>query len=363
MYKSFSIKNYRCFKNLTIEPLAQINLISGKNNVGKTALLEAIFIFSRRHPVVGVIMYALRRLEDYRIDDELMSELFRNFHTDKIISLSSEDATNNKKMFLDISLQQRNTSRILLSKNGEIINGKTFSPMEAIIQENSNPIEILFEYRDDSGENIQQLRAFAEGGEVKFDGLTGLGKPKVSLSLPRNPASPRDIAQALSDLRIKKKHHKIVEILQIVEERLEDVEVLQRLNNSVIYCTLHNRSHLMPLPLMGEGIERLLEIALTISHSKDGIVLIDEIENGLHHSVMPKIWQAIGELAHEFNVQIFATTHSWECIDAAHQAFAARDTYDFLFHRLDRHEDTIEAVTYEQDTLDAALEMGWEIRA
>lgn len=91
MYKSFRIQNYRCFEDLTIEPLAHINLIGGKNSVGKTALLEALFLYERRHPVVGFMMDAFRGFTNMRIDDELVVELFRNFDSDQKISFSSEE--------------------------------------------------------------------------------------------------------------------------------------------------------------------------------------------------------------------------------------------------------------------------------
>ena len=44
MYKSFKIKNFRCFKELAITSFKRVNLIAGLNNVGKTALLEALFL-------------------------------------------------------------------------------------------------------------------------------------------------------------------------------------------------------------------------------------------------------------------------------------------------------------------------------
>jgi AAA15 family ATPase/GTPase len=119
---------------------------------------------------------------------------------------------------------------------------------------------------------------------------------------------------------------------------------------------------LVPLPLLGEGMARLASLVLAVGNAPNGIVLVDEVENGLHHSILPKVWRAVGEVARQFNTQVFATTHSLECIVAAHKAFTESEIYDFRLHRLDRVKETIRAVTYRQETLEAAIETGLEVR-
>ena len=119
---------------------------------------------------------------------------------------------------------------------------------------------------------------------------------------------------------------------------------------------------LIPLPVMGEGMVRLADLVLHIGNAPKGVVLIDEIENGIHHSIMPKVWKAIGKSARNFDTQVFATTHSLECIIAAHKAFEESDVYDFQLHRLERINDTINVVSYEQKDLSIAIEEGFEVR-
>jgi AAA15 family ATPase/GTPase len=114
--------------------------------------------------------------------------------------------------------------------------------------------------------------------------------------------------------------------------------------------------------MMGEGVRRLLGIVMAIAGASGGRVLIDEIENGLHYSVMVDVWQAIAHAARQANVQVFATTHSFECIAAAHEAFSQGPSYDFALHRLEEGVDGIEAVTYDQETMATALELEHEVR-
>ena len=97
--------------------------------------------------------------------------------------------------------------------------------------------------------------------------------------------------------------------------------------------------------------------------SRDGVVLIDEIENGLYYSAQQKLWEAILSWAHELNVQVFATTHSWECI-RAFNACAESTLFESeakLF-RIERKDDTFRTVEYTKDILTESLDSNWEVR-
>jgi AAA15 family ATPase/GTPase len=123
-------------------------------------------------------------------------------------------------------------------------------------------------------------------------------------------------------------------------------------------------NQLVPLSVMGDGVTRLTSLVLAVATFRNGIIVVDEIENGLHYSILADIWKAIATAAHTFNTQIFATTHSREMILAAHQAFSERETYNFRLHRLDRSKKTgqIKAVTYDKETLEAAIDSDFEVR-
>ncbi len=93
--------------------------------------------------------------------------------------------------------------------------------------------------------------------------------------------------------------------------------------------------------------------------SPGGVVLMDEIENGLHHSVVPDLWRAIDGTAREFDTQVIATTHSFECFAAAHRALGSEG---FLFHRLETENEANRCVTYPADAIEGAVEHGLEVR-
>jgi AAA15 family ATPase/GTPase len=119
---------------------------------------------------------------------------------------------------------------------------------------------------------------------------------------------------------------------------------------------------LVPLPLMGEGMTRLASIVLAIAEAQNGVVLIDEIENGFYHSLLVKVWQLVAEAGRLFNTQVFATTHSLECIQAASKAYEKSQAHDFRLHRLEPAQKNVRAVTYDKKELLAALDAGLEVR-
>lgn len=122
-----------------------------------------------------------------------------------------------------------------------------------------------------------------------------------------------------------------------------------------------DRGHLIPIALMGEGMVRLTNLFLRIASAENGVILTDEIENGLHHSILLKGWQAVGRLAREFNVQLFLTTHSYECIVAAHKAFRESESYDFALCRLERTKEGTRAISYDKEALAGSVEAGLEM--
>ena len=125
-----------------------------------------------------------------------------------------------------------------------------------------------------------------------------------------------------------------------------------------------------PMSIMGDGIKRLLALALDFSSARNGIMLIDEIENGLHHSALVEVWKYLDQMSRMFNVQVFATTHSYECIVAANNAFNDMESSDLHLHRMHRQANNankvkankVKAVTYNKNALDTNIEYLWELR-
>ena len=368
MYKTFRVRNFRGLRNLDIDSLERVNLIAGKNNVGKTALLEALFLHTGPHiSELGDSVNGFRELQNNDMR-EVFHGIFRNFNTDAVIELSASGDWGRNDRLLRISLAKTDRSQITISDAGTAELQRT-----GITTRISND-RIVMEYIDENSESFESdglLIDAQRGGSTQLVSVKGWqadveNRSAASYLTSQYRGNSAEDADRFSSLSVTRKHRNVESVMKRVEPRLQGLSVITRGAVPMIHAELEGHDRLLPMPLLGDGMNRLLSLALVIGASPEGgaLVLVDEIENGLHHSVMQSVWSGIAQFAREFDVQIFATTHSWECIHAAHKAFSEDELYDFRLHRLDRigDEDDIKAVTYDQETLEAALEMEFEVR-
>ncbi len=176
-----------------------------------------------------------------------------------------------------------------------------------------------------------------------------------------HPTNPRQDAIDYNRVVLRRKKSQVEKLLKNVEPRLQAIETLQTGNEPLLYADV-GLSEMIPITQMGQGFNRLLDIYSEIVAAETKVLLIDEIENGLHHSVLPTIWRGLFHAAEEVNVQIFATTHSWECVLAADKAAREEPQYDLNLIRLDRVGDNIKSTIIDKDALNTAKELHWEMR-
>jgi len=151
----------------------------------------------------------------------------------------------------------------------------------------------------------------------------------------------------------------LVPLLKEIEPRLSDL----RLNKVGLLVAKVGLPSMIPATLLGGGIIKFLSVALAMLDSRDGIVLIDEVENGLDYEARRKLWEVILNWAQELNVQVFATTHSWECI-REFNACAESTLFgsEAKLFRIERKDEKFRAVEYTKDILAESLESNWEVR-
>ncbi len=360
MLRSFTINNFRCFQQLTVTPLERVNLIAGKNNLGKTSLLEAIFIFI--NPTNPKVLFQVNRLRGIPGKGSFEAiEAMRGFLFDqernKIIELSTaeeKDQTGFLQIFLDESDSEHNPEDPSLFD--EDIPGN-FPANQSLTTEVRSYDRLVLEYQDKTDEK-NTSRVYWQAG---YQARTRREKFPLGIYITSSTRSPKEDAERFSKLERVGRQAEILETLRLLEPRLQRLSLLVVDGEPIIHGDI-GMSELVPLPLMGEGLGRLLSIILAIAHAQGGTILIDEIENGLHYSVMTDVWKAIADAARRADTQIFATTHSQECIRAAHKAFDSSETYDFRYHRLELVKNEIQAVTYDRETLATSDEMDLEIR-
>jgi hypothetical protein len=167
-------------------------------------------------------------------------------------------------------------------------------------------------------------------------------------------------AQQYSSLLKKKQGHDVLEAVRIIEPQVQRIEVLTEPGGPSIYVDLGLES-LVPLAVCGEGFVRLFSTVVELTGTRNGVLLIDEIDNGLHHSVMPRLWDLLGVLSERHDVQIFGTTHNDDLIRSALQAFSVRSGFLGLF-RVDRHDGFHSMTSYDEEAMEAVLDEQFEVR-
>lgn len=205
--------------------------------------------------------------------------------------------------------------------------------------------------------------------EVRIDPTSGRmfvnGSRRPDIITPvmlgvRSSPGPGQNARQLSTLLKAKQDGDIIEALRILEPSVRRVEVLVESHEPSIYLDLGGDS-LVPLTVSGEGMVRLFSIILGLVSARSGVLLIDEIDNGLHYSVMPGFWKLMDTLTEKHQVQVFATTHNDEILRSALETFADAPGTLGLF-RIDRREDRHVMVGYSDEAKEAVLEVPFEVR-
>ena len=354
MLSEIQVKNYRGIDDLNIRTLGRVNLIAGRNNSGKTALLESIFLLSGwGNPDLAVRVNAFRGVDfgsmsANAVRDYLWKPLFSNFSVDRTISISGRFEPLGQHS-LDITLKKARTADIQLGDSKPVFSsgGMSLDTLELSFCDHEG-VEHIGSVRPDVQPAGQVLQFTPPNANVGY----------IARFLSTRAGNLQNDAIELGRLRTRKQAALVVDALRKIDPRLRSIEDNSASGSSLIWGDI-GLPELLPMSSMGEGMTRVTRLVLAIMSSAGGVVLIDEIENGLHHSVLPVVWETIDHASKQFNTQVFATTHSLECITAADSALRGSD---FLFHRLDAVETGIRCVTYDVDERHASIKHGLEMR-
>lgn len=361
MYESFEVHNFRCFEDLSISDLQRVNLIAGLNNVGKTALLEALFVHAGAYnPGLTLKLNALRGVESVRVElgawvgGTVWDSLFEDFDTSRTVEIVGQVRGLGPRT---VQLRVIRDAQELATST-YFITGPEEREKAALASRAAQVLDLTY---DEPGGRGSYRMIIDEKGPPRVHPLPPPPPFQTYFHTDRAHVPMRENADLFSRLQVERRVDALVKVLRIVERDLQSLELIMEGGEPVLHGDMGKRRPI-PLPLMGGGMVRLAGLVLRMANAPGGVMLVDEIENGLHHSILLDVWRAVGRLAREWDVQVFATTHSLECVAAAHTAFAESIEYDFRLHRLERVKGDIQAVTYERETLEAAIETGLEVR-
>jgi len=370
MYKSFEVRKFRCFSKLQISDLKRVNLITGVNNIGKTALLEALFLHcGADNPSLALKVNSIRGIEIVKVElggwaSAPWDLLFHKSDTSGSIEMLGENTETGRRWLRLRGLPEPVESEKLaqyIKYGRDDSQQPLFAPSEfqkgLYTSEGAKVLEL--QYQDEKVQRNYYLILDPKG--IRVEPIPPPPPfPTFYLSTRANPLTKIE-AERFGALEIRDEQESVVRVLRLLEPELKRLSVIVVAGEPILHGDVGSE-RLIPLPVMGEGMVRLANLTIHIGNASNGVVLVDEIENGVHHSILLKVWKALLESARQFNTQIFATTHSLECIVAAHKAFSESVEYDFRLHRLERMKDEIRVNTYDQEALGAAIDTGFEVR-
>lgn len=353
------IKNFKCFKNLIIPELGQITLISGRNNVGKTALLEALFLFFDRQRADMILrQYGWRGIEGVTPEPHSMwSPIFHNYDMDQeiVISATLDRKTENAKFTFNRDFVPPDVTPSPPPGDHQI----------STDEEPSTTFSLDIEYTNMQAHKIGISHLSIDHKSkpcLYIEKYETFRKPPAAAFLASKKHIPsRETTNRFSNFVKEGREHEITEFLRIIEPRLDSLTIVTEGPASFVHGKLRGISRTQEIHLMGEGMEKLLNLILHVASSQGGCVFLDEIENGFHHTGLPKIWEAIGKTLRKYNCQLITTTHSYECVQAAHEGLSEMPEA-FRHIRLDRKGEEISAKLSNYDMIGAAIKTNLEIR-
>ncbi|MDR2465914.1 MAG: AAA family ATPase [Prevotellaceae bacterium] len=354
MIDSLHIENFRSLKRFQIDSLKRVNLIAGKNNTGKSSLLEAVALYACK----GKMNDVLRLLENR--GEYSPATNVPDFTEFNIRSLS--------RLFADGKIEYGSGSAIRIGDRDSSVrlrfvkylyNPQTNAPERVLPDNENNPnAKTGFEIRCDGSFLIQLDMPVSRFENVivpdryKFVGATDVhGGANDKL---------------FDGITLTERESSVIDALRIIEPRVERIAFVadrySAMRNPVV--KLSGLRDVSPMSGMGDGINRILTIILALVNVENGYLLIDEFENGLHYKVQERLWNVIFKTAKELNAQVFATTHSNDCIRSFGNVLnnPDYDADDGKLIRLDRKDDTVSRTEFDARELRIANVRSIEIR-
>jgi hypothetical protein len=360
MISKIEVYNFRCFKSLELEGLKRVNLITGQNSSGKSAFLEAIFISSGSlAPSTIFQMRAIRRMggqvaapNDAMTYRGLWQDAFFDFNENKkvTIRMTGNPASDGRSLKFEYIAPVSNPE--LPFEKLSLPDGGSRAPQAGMPQ-----IEFKWK-RDGHPEITAKPRFLATGMQIETASVDLF--PCVWFT-PGVLETPDENAKRFSELDKKGELAPILEALAKEFPFIEGLSLDYHAGYPMVFAKLAGQNRKLPVPLVSDGVNRLLGICLGLAIFRGGIVLIDQIEDGFHHKLLPSIWKSIYSLAKKFNVQLFVSSHSRECIGAMMGILRDHES-DFTLLRATRKDLGSTITVLDGKYLEAALEQDFEVR-
>lgn len=380
MLKEIRICNFKQFDEFSVKRFSPVTLIGGKNNTGKSSLLEAIYFCYSQMDDVFFRLNRIRRLSSGVLTPAELWEHYFYMH--------------------DVDRHRINISWTDDHEKFEVSCGKSLSSDEQVTEEInvrhdppradrlddlttiSRNYPISLQVRRNGQSELQEECTLRIESDVQIN-----GQKKIKKSMQEQRAKwgiqflsahfsygSLDVINAFGRIELDNRKDEVIKAAQFIDSRIKDIStIITGGQTGRLYATIQQEDgeiRKIPLQSMGDGINRLLVMITTVLATPNGIVLIDEMENGLHFSMHEILWELLIRAANAVQAQIIATTHSEACIDGAFHAMEklkSQPNFDFgedefTYIRMAKNGASIQARGFDQETYSYAVKTGIELR-
>ena len=379
---SLSIKGFRGIDALTIDRLGRVTLIAGKNSVGKTTVLDAIQVYaarghydilsqlltSRQEVSIGTTTNAFVDLRKFVPD---FPALFHGRDVSKCARIAIGPKSDTDQLKIEESSLSEDEWAFKIEENLSLYVARGYTQAFCVVFQDTEQMLpwILPIQGSDAARTVERysISACLYSQNLLYEAKWS--SPIGCQSLGPGLLSDEEIVRSWNAIALTEDEDRAVQALRLIFgndlERVAvrrdetDKEHVQR-----VIARIRGQTRPVPLQSLGDGALHLAGVALALTNSRDGFLLIDEAENGIHHSVQRDYWRMVFETAQANNVQVLATTHSFDCLRGFAQAMTDCEEVDGALVRLERENGTLRAVEYSERNIKAAAKqrIGIEMR-
>jgi hypothetical protein len=364
MLKSLKIENFRGFEKFELKQLGRINLLVGENNSGKTSLLEAIQLLTARNDLEPLSRLMIERgefVEDSKDQKEL--EIRHLFYGHGIGSLRI--AGENGDLKESIAWGRRD----LLPSN---LASKFLKPDDGM----QNSVFFQFSWEGENSENWEGENPEHMANHILTFPLSQDETLLIQLnSIPRKIQTPLavktqfipatsvsipELFRLFEDVQLTPQEDLVYQALRTVEPKCE--RIAGKTTHRRFEVKLSDQLQPIPLGSMGDGMSRILRLALGLANAQGGVLIVDEIDTGLHFTTMTGMWKMLREASEKLDVQVFATTHSRDCWESLAKVAESEGVQanEIMIHRIEKGKES--SVMFDSEQMAIAVEERLEVR-